>query len=284
MTPAAGLHDPLHLGDWYSTASAPQRLWYLQLVPDGVARVRVVFSHGAVDASPKNNLVVIANPPNGRTEQVRSVTWYGHDGRVIPTSQQPWREAIAARQGAMLASFRAASERIPDRAPAALIAHVPVFAGTQRPVTESGITIWHPSLQSLPLVPLQTIQDPKAVREIKATAGVRVWLDPGPALMNGRWVTNICIVRSQGFPSACSGSVTQVLAQGLWLRPFETPTFLIGFVPDTNRTVTLRLSGGRTRIVAAIHGVVITPVRGVTAIVVRGIDGATAVVPAPQVR
>jgi hypothetical protein len=58
---------------------------------------------------------------------------------------------------------------------------------------------------------------------------------------------------------------------------------LLGIVPDTNAMVILRLRGGGSRTAPVTHGVVVTLAAGVTAVLVKGINGAASVVPRPPV-
>jgi hypothetical protein len=52
-------------------------------------------------------------------------------------------------------------------------------------------------------------------------------------------------------------------------------------VPDTNRTVTFHLRGGRVRVLPVANGVVVTPQAAVVSITVKGVDGVTRTIPAP---
>lgn len=54
-----------------------------------------------------------------------------------------------------------------------------------------------------------------------------------------------------------------------------------GIVPDTNQTITVRRRAGGTRTVPVVHGVVVTPVDGVTELLVKGVDGKISTVHLP---
>ena len=61
-----------------------------------------------------------------------------------------------------------------------------VFAAdTERPVSAAGISVWHPSLSSLPFLILQFVANPLAVRQVSTQSGLRFWVDPGPIRVGG---------------------------------------------------------------------------------------------------
>ena len=291
--PAAELRDP-YLASFWEPEPSQKKDYFVELVPDGVKRVRIVFKGGTtVYAKPANNTVV-ALAPAGANETVRSVTWYGASGHVIPTLTQASDKlrlrAQAARAAADRAGILKAAERVPDRTPPALLRHFPVFSpDTERPVSAHGITIWHPALTSVPWVQvLQFTNNPHALREVMTTLGLRFWVDPGPLGAAGSSkqihdLTYVCL-REIHFVRYCKSSLASVLATGVWgvaKLPDGTPV-IYGIVPDTNQTITVRLAGGRTRTVPVVHGVVVTPAAAVSQILVKGINGKTSVVPPPR--
>ncbi len=288
--PAAELRDPYLASTWVGPA---QKDYFVELVPDGVKRVHIVFRGGSVYAKPVDNTVIALAPP-GSNETVRSVTWYGASGHVIPTlteaSDKLWHHAMAARAAADRAGVLKAAERIPDRTPAALLRHFSVLAPeTERHVSAHGITIWHPALSSVPVMPvLQFANNPRGLREVTTTSGLRFWVDPSlvPNRLNGRVVSQSAVVcLRQDLRSfqwhICSGSLSSVLAVGAWAgtKLANGRSVIFGIVPDTNQTITLRLRGGGTRVIPVVHGVVVTPANGVSEILVKGVSGKTSTVP-----
>lgn len=291
--PAVELRDPYISSSWYVTQS--QKQYLLGIAPDGVARVRVLFPNRAIYASVTNNTYVALAPP-ASNERVRSITWYGSNGRVIPTtteaSDTAMSKAIAARKAATRASIIEEAAKIPNRAPPALLHSFAVFTtGGEHPVTAAGITISRPSLSSFPILLLQFVDNPRAVRAVSTQSGLRFWADPGPLYVTEanhrlRELTQVCLRQAgREFAAACRLGLEPVLAEGLWAgaRVRNGAAVIYGIVPDTNRTVTLRLRGGATRTVPVVNGVVVTPANGVTAMLVRGVDGTVATVPAPKI-
>jgi hypothetical protein len=245
--------------------------------------VKLVLPREAVLARPANNVIVVP-VQHSSTEQVRSITWYGPGGNVVPTvkpaADATWQRALAARTATIRASVIAQDARIPDRAPAALIHNFAVFGGR---VSSSGITIANPALSTIPFVTLQLVDNPRGLREVRTTSGLRFWVDPGP--INARGIndaTHVCL-REASAAALCANRLAPVFAHGLWAvtRLRDGSVVLYGIVPRSNRTVTLRLRGGRTKIVPVVHGVVVAPAAGVVGILVKGVDGrgATAHVP-----
>jgi len=290
--PAVELRDPQVASGWYVEAST-QKAYFLEVVPDAVARVRIVFRGGTVDAAVSNNTVVALAPP-GSNEQVRAVTWFGSSGRVIPTiteaTDRAWHAAGAAREAALRSSFIRQQAKVPNHAPAALVHDFAVFAAdTERPVSAAGISVWHPSLSSLPFLMLQFVANPLAVRQVSTQSGLRFWVDPGPIRVSEasgriRELTDICL-RVEVSPSAgaCSHRLSTVLSSGLWAaaKPTNGPTVIYGLAPNTNRTVTFVLRGGGRRTVPVVHGIAVAPAEGVTQILVRGTNGKLTSVQAP---
>lgn len=291
--PAVELHDPQVASSWYVEAST-QKQYFLEVVPDGVKRVRIAFRGATVSVAVSNNTAVALSPP-GSNEQVRAVSWFGPSGQVIPTetqaTDQQWRAATAARLAAIRSSEIKQQEKVPNHAPAALVRDFAVFAAdTQRPVSAAGITVSHPSLSSLPFVILQLVANPLAVREVSTQSGLRFWVDPGPIMVQEsggavRQLTEICL-RVEVSPSAgaCAQQLSTVLASGLWAaaKPTNGPSVIYGIVPNTTRTVIFVLRGGGRRTVPVVHGIAVAPAAGVTQILVRGANGKLAPLAAPK--
>lgn len=292
--PALELHDPQVASSWYVEAST-QKAYFLEVVPDGVTRVRIVFRDGTVDAAVSNNTAVALAPPRSN-EQVRAVTWFGPSGQVIPTiteaTDRAWHAALVAREAAARASFIRQQAKVPNHAPAALVNDFAVFAAdTERPVSAAGISVSHPSLSSLPFPILQSVANPLAVREVSTQSGLRFWVDPGPIRLSEasgrvRELTDICL-RVEASPSptgGCGRRLSTVLSSGLWAaaKPNHGPTVIYGIAPNTNRTVTFVLRGGGRRTVPVVHGIAVAPAAGVTQILVRSANGKLTSVQAPS--
>lgn len=291
--PAAELRDPYLASSWYVARSPKQ--YFVEIVPDGVTRARLVFRTGTVYAPVSHNTVVALAPPSSN-EDLRSVTWYAPGGRVLPaltlTTDATLHTAVAARAAAIRAALIRQDAKLPNRAPSALLGNFAVFAAdTERPVRAHGITISHPTLSSLPPTVLEFVNDPREMRAVLTRSGLRFWIDPGPLSVSEsptrvRELTYVCL-RQQSNPStaSCSLRLAAVLARGLWDagRLVDGTAVIYGIVPDTNRTVTLRLPGGGARTVPVVHGVVVTPANGVTEILVKGVDRKLATVRAPKV-
>jgi hypothetical protein len=294
QVPAAELRDPQVASGWYVEAST-QKQYFLEVVPDGVTRVRIVFRDGTVDAAVSNNTVVALAPPRSN-EQVRAVTWFGSSGQVIPTiteaSDRAWHTALVAREAAARTSVIRQQAKVPNHAPAALVHDFAVFAAdTETPVSAAGISVSHPSLASLPLEILQLVANPLAVREVSTQSGLRFWVDPGPIRLSEasgrvRELTDVCL-RVEASPTltgGCGRRLSTVLSSGLWAaaKPPNGPTVIYGIAPNTNQTVTFVLRGGGRRTVPLVHGIAVAPAAGVTQILVRGANGKLTSVQAPS--
>jgi len=92
--PAAGLRDPVTTG-YDFVGEPPAKSYFIELVPDNVARVRIRFTNGTAYRRAHHNVVIVHDPPTAPNEQLRSVTWYGSSGHVLPTSHKAWQHAIA---------------------------------------------------------------------------------------------------------------------------------------------------------------------------------------------
>ena len=292
--PAVELRDPQVASGWYVEAST-QKAYFLEIVPDAVTRVRIVFRDGTVEAAVSNNTVVALAPPRSN-EQVRGVTWFGSSGQVIPTiteaSDRAWHTALVAREEAARTSVIRQQAKVPNHAPAALVHDFAVFAAdTETPVSAAGISVSHPSLASMPLEILQLVANPLAVREVSNQSGLRFWVDPGPIRLleasgRVRELTDIClrVDASPTLTAGCGRRLSTVLSSGLWAaaKPPNGPTVIYGIAPNTNQTVTFVLRGGGRRTVPLAHGIAVAPAAGVTQILVRGANGKLTSVQAPR--
>ncbi len=162
------------------------------VVPDGVARVRWVFTDAAGHPSPVQTAklgdnVAYASQQPGAVALDRA-TWYAADGTVVPTSDSPLKRAITARQNAQRAQAIHEYARYSYHAPPALLADFAVFSITSRTGvrTPSGLTISKPPLSAVPYSivnfsdPREPPQlDPSQIRQITMPSGISVWVIPG---------------------------------------------------------------------------------------------------------
>jgi hypothetical protein len=295
--PAADLADsadraiPIRAGEAVGRPTAT-----LEIVPDGVARVRLQYT--ASDGRPlstsypaiANNIVIVPLP--SRFRGLRT-TWYAADGRVIPSSGSALRHAMA-RQGAEHARLVKRYEQTPHSASPALLRDFAIFGGsgfgraTGRPGggATSRFLVAQPGVASLPLLilamadPISSL-DLSETRSITTLSGVRVWVTPGADAACIDTASSPPGRSGSGPAGGCLRNAAAVEQQGLWIETqlHNGTNVLVGIVPNTNKTIAATIRGGAMRTIPVVDGVVITPAAGVTALHFRTAAGKPTLLP-----
>lgn len=209
--------------------------------------------------------------------------------RTAAPDQAQRRAARQARQRTI--AIEQALQRSAHAAPA-LLSDLAVFdahpsSGNARaPGAEAGLRVSRPAISALPLNVvgdnLPGNPDYGQVRRVNTTSGFEFWIIPG--------ATDACITADSqpprlppspyplsGSGGACAANLAQVEDAGIWhtYTPPHGPTLLYGFVPRTNRTVTLTMRDRSVRTVPVIDGAFVTPAAGVIRIRTKGVTGKT---------
>jgi hypothetical protein len=250
-------------------------LYYVGVVPDGVARVRWTFANGvangqfqagpSVDASVADNVAIIqarsdTTPPIFRAPPILRGAWYAPDGHRLPTSNRALLAAQAAQNAAQRQqAIRSVSKQIYHADPS-LLAAFSVFAITTPTgvKTGAGDIISHPTRSSLPLDVVQL--SPRAVRlfqldftqvrEVITPSGVHLYIIPGRQ--------GLCLSTEGG--TGC-GLLPQAETQGISLTGGSlgiSRTYRL--VPKTINSITIRTSTGRHAIPVP-DGIYVSPSR-----------------------
>jgi hypothetical protein len=244
-------------------------LYYVAVVPDGVAHVRWTFANGvangqfqpgtSVDASVADNAAIIRAQPDTSPPVLRGA-WYAPDGHRLPTSNRALLAAQAAQNAAQRRhAIRSLSKHI-NHADPSLLAAFAVFAITSPTgvKTAAGDIISRPTLSSLPLNvvqfgprPLQLFQlDFTQVREVITPSGVHLYVIPGRR--------GLCLSTEGG--TGCN-LLPGVETQGISLTGGAlgiSRTYRL--VPRTIHSITIRTSHG-TRTIPLPDGVYVSPSR-----------------------
>jgi hypothetical protein len=241
----------------------------VQIVPDGVARVRWTYpgrphrlDHLPVMTTAANNLVTA--PPPRATEP--KATWLRADGTVIPTSDALQNSIQASTDAYNVRTIAHALAQTRYHAPAALLKGFAVFA--HRTLTRGGITVSRPRLAATPLSILGFVADFNGkdavdvahLRVVTFPAGRRMWVLPE--------VDAMCVVRlaAPGGPPAnevfldqpavlvaCSHDSDDALAHGVGLTGAGTKgrgaaNVAFGILPRRHPTVEVRTAAGQRTI------------------------------------
>ena len=275
--PAADLYAQTGFFKAASTLRGPVE--DLQLVPDGVVRVRWVFhvGHGTAQRTmtiyPRisNNVAFATTSAAMGSARLSSDTWYARDGRAIPRATRPAR----------LAAARAA--RFYEPAPA-MLRDFAVFRSRQTlRASDAGITISIPSPTAFALAGFGLRGAARYVSSSHASF-FAIATERGACLMPN---DSLSLPSGVNDGAVCSSNLGSVLAHGLWeTAAFDPASFgesgaLIGIVPATSRTVTVQLDDGHTRVLPVADGVIVTPAAGIKRITVKGVDDATRTIRAP---
>jgi hypothetical protein len=241
----------------------------VQIVPDGVARVRWTypgrprhFHHIPVMTTAANNLV--NTPPPRATEP--TATWLRADGTVVPTSNALQKSIQASTDADNVRTLANALAQTHHHAPTALLNGFAVFA--HRTLTRGGITVSRPRLDATPLSILGFVADFDGkdavdvahLRVVTFPTGRRMWVLPD--------VDAMCVVRlaAPGGPPAnevfldqpavlvaCSSDSDDALAHGVGLtggpakgRGGTNVTF--GILPRRHPTVEVSIAAGQRTI------------------------------------
>ena len=250
--------------------------YYVEVVPDGVARVVWTFANAqrkhryVVDGQVANNVVVA--PFHAPRPFLLDATWHAADGTVVPTSDSLLRRAIAARRNILRKRLIRQDSQIRYRPARQLLAAFAVFDVTSLTgVKVGGLTISHPAVSSLPLAILSlTAQvphpgfdpqlDPNDVRQATTRAGISAWIIPG--------VHSLCVaeVDKPRFPPygtragmACSPDVASAVSGGTGLTSGYPggSTWHYGVLPRTTPTLTIRSGPHRHKTIRPPDGVYI---------------------------
>jgi hypothetical protein len=235
----------------------------VQLVPDGVARVRWSYPvlpeqvhHIPVTTSVSDNLAISPQP---NAEPPRA-TWLRADGTVVVGPRVLGRRVVRADEAARAHTIAQALSRIHHRAPARLLNGFSVLGS---PNSRGGVTVTRARLTAIPLPILGVIYDARTdvdvahIRAVTVASGRRMWVLPG--------LTSLCLVTAStpDWNSAvtafvdqppvrvqCADSITGALAHGVESTPDIEPggvSVAFGVLPRRHLTTTLHLPGGGRR-------------------------------------
>ncbi len=183
LTPAE-----IDAGQAWSSYGSGSGNYVVLVVPDGVARVRVAFSH-PITAPVHDNVAVFTVPEAVENPGIYNMTWYGMSGAVVKpfsSSLAAGNQAAATRQHLLDVDQRSTARIAPQ-----IRDHFDLFGshavGTYGRATER-FTVSEPALAALPTDVLGTGAgggNPmvvKATREITTSSGLRVWAQAGNTL------------------------------------------------------------------------------------------------------
>lgn len=247
----------------------------VQLVPDEVATVQVLFDRngGVFYGKPTANVVVVF--PINRYGDVTRIEWLDAHGTVVSSATPPQTEKLSELLAEAPATLIGQYEQSPHPAAPELLADFPTLAhGAYR---SASVTVSAPALQALPgpLIALAASAaahhgpDLAATRHVTSTSGVDVWFIPA--------LHTACVAEAtaDSGTGACARNLGALERDGLWTydRPRHAGLFIVGIVPRGNTSVTVTLRGGGSRIVPVLDGVVVTPARDVATIRLRSASG-----------
>ena len=197
-------------------------------------------------------------------------------------ARQARQRAIAIEQ-ALQSSARAAPALLLDLA--VFDAHPP-SGDARADGAEAGLRVSRPAISALPLNVvgdhLPGNPDYRQVRRVNTRSGFEFWIIPG--------ATDACITADSQPPGgpaspypisgnggACAANLAQVQDTGIWqtYTPPHGLTLLYGFVPRTNRTITLTMRDRSVKTVPVIDGAFVAPAAGITQIRTKGVTGKT---------
>jgi hypothetical protein len=224
---------------------AEPRLW-AELVPDGVARVKWVFSQFPLSRAPlitvyphveDNVAITTAGPETGN---LASTTWYSSAGQPIASfNHLPQIEREEAAQARLV--DRSAHQPIAR----ALLAHFSVFRST----SPSGPIKPLPAFARVALAGSPQDLNVDQARFVRYPGTHGFWLIPGRL--------GVVIAILGGNPPGLSSDgalVDRVLAARMITTHGSAPPeeTVYGLVPDGNRTITINLADGTTKTVRVI--------------------------------
>jgi hypothetical protein len=251
--PAADLDNARQvslLGTYVASMRSPN-VWAVSIVRDGVARVRWSFSgpsygsdRGATTLPVRDNAVV-QRLTHDQVSVDRS-TWYGADGRVVPTSSRTATHVLAVFRARLRAIALRAARRTDYVAPRTLLSAFAVFGVDSRTGAQvaPGVTVSWPRLSALPISVLQdqlgrgSIEpDFRQVREVTFGGGPRLWVIPGAKGM----------AVASGFGASAAGGVVDAARQGVGFSDVgpDGRGTRVGVVSKTTTSVTVNVGGVR---------------------------------------
>jgi hypothetical protein len=269
MTPAE-----IEAGQAWSSYGSGSGNYVVIVVPDGVARVRVAFSH-PVTAPVHHNVAVFTVAQAVENLGIYNTTWYASSGTIVKRFKSSLPSS--GQSTPTLARLVRQAEQSTARIAPQIADHFALFRSTHATGVfgrgSGRFTVSEPPLSSLPTFVLDMGTGSglpmvvRATREVTTSSGLRVWVQAGKVIcMNGTASERV---------GACSGNPALALASGLVAFPLlpDGSRMILGVVPDTNHAITLDTAGGGTRAVPVTDGLFITPARGVTQIQIKGITG-----------
>jgi hypothetical protein len=214
---------------------------------------------GSVDPKVVNNVTYA--PVQRGAPVVAGARWFAADGRVIPTSDRAYRQAIAARDDAMKADSIRRYAHYSYRAAPAILADFAVFSITSRRGvrTPSGLVILRPTLSSLPFAivnfaePNQPARlDPTQIRQITTPAGDRFWVIPGERGLCAAVIDKVRIPMvgglGEGGGEACSATLAQTETGGSGVSEVLSGGHSISYqVLPKSKAITIRTRAGTRR-------------------------------------
>jgi hypothetical protein len=271
LTPAA-IED----GQAWDSAGGSSGNYVVIVVPDGVARVRVAFSH-PVTAPVHDNVAVFSVPKAVENLNIYPMTWFGPSGAVVKRFRSSLPPAPTPGQAA-------------DQRLRALRADRQANVHTSRPILDNfelfgaalpsnrtfgifpaNFVITHPPLTVLPTYILRTgsgagyAVDVNNARMLTTQTGLRVWLLAGRV---------ICIYGPSSQAENCTGDPGSTLRFGLvnTVKPPRGPRLLLAVVPSASHTITLTTTSGR-EIVPVHDGVALAVATAVTGVAYKSSTG-----------
>jgi hypothetical protein len=271
--PAADLNDPSQVTGLAGYA--------VEIVPDGVARVRWSFAnpYGGSDhilkLAARNNVVVGYEPRDVNTQFLQHVTWYRANGTVAPTSLAALHKATAAQEAPKRAQDLHYELTHSYPAPQQLLEKFSIFKITSRTGEQvaHSMTILHPRLSSFSEGMLEA-SDPAPYEHMDLLA-LREVLTPSGTILVIPGQQGLCVVLVrperltgliQGGASGCDGAgLVRAESTGVaFSSGGEGQSTTVGIVPDSQHTVIVHTGGralgnsmgpSRTRTVRPIYGV-----------------------------
>lgn len=260
---------------WVSAGSGSGN-YVVLVVPDGVARVTVAFSH-PITAPVRNNIAVFAVPQAVENLNIYPMTWFGTSGQVIKRfasslSPAPTRAQAAAQRARDINDDRRANVKTSQTILDTFALFRPDSPGGTFGAAAARFTLTRPPLAALPSFVLGTgsgpgyTMDVNNARRLRTPGGLQLWLLAGRV---------ICIYGPSPQNGVCTAGPGSTLRFGLesTFTPPTGPRLLVAVVPNPNRTIALRTTTGN-RVVAVHDGIAVAIATGVTSIEFKNSTGA----------
>jgi len=265
----------IEAGQGWSSAGSGSGNYVVLVVPDGVVRVTVAFSH-PITAPVRNNIAVFAVPQAVENLSIYPMTWFGASGQVVKRFASslppaPTRGQTATQRARAINDDRRANVRTP---PAILDTYALFRAGSPGGTFGAGaarFTVTRSPLAALPTFVLGTgsgpgyTMDVNNARRLTTPGGLQLWLLAGRV---------ICIYGPSPQNAVCTTDPGSTSRFGLvsTFAPPTGPRLLIAVVPNSNRTIALATTTGpRT---ATVHdGIAVAIATGVTSVELKNSTG-----------